>query len=93
MLLKRILDGVMTSGTFHKFILASFQTVIFRKTVNLFFLNIKCTRAKGLLTLLTKFNINVAYDTIWRDGLIYKKLAIGITGGSQISSRIDILVR
>lgn len=79
-LLKRILDWIMPRHLFNDRHFGFLSNSDYTKFLKLFYLEIKQARLEKKYIIALKLDIHVAYDSVWRDGLIYKMANLGIAG-------------
>ena len=93
-LLKRILDWIMSSHPFSERHFGFVPSSDCTKALSLFHSDISRARSKREFTLAAKLDILAAYDSVWLDGLLYKMAQIGIAGktGSLLSGSLMISI-
>lgn len=79
-LLKRILDWVMPRQIFHGRHFGFITNIDCTKALQLFYADIKHARMENKYIIAVKLDIHAAYDSIWREGLIYKMATVGVAG-------------
>lgn len=80
MILKRILDWTQERKIFHPRHFGFLPGRDCTKALRLFYEDVRSARMSGRCVVAVKLDLNAAYDSVWRDGLILKLTQIGVGG-------------